>query len=181
MVAEEQADPVVAPVFERLRKRWGRVLHLYRVLAWSPPLVKAWADFAWALRFDLDAPRRLREMMVIRIAEELGADYEYRHHLHMARDEGVTAEQIAALSGWRDADCFDERERVVLTLADDLAKRPGASAETMAALQRLFGEKHALEFVVTGSFYCGVARIINSAGVEIEPDHHGLRAKNDSA
>jgi 4-carboxymuconolactone decarboxylase len=179
MVSESSNDPIVATVFSRLRQRWGKVLHLYRVLAWSPELVGAWAAFAWSLRFETSASRKLRELLIIRIADLLGAKYEYEHHLHMGLDEGITEKQIAALSDWRASDLFDETERTVLALADDLALKPGATGETMAALREIFSERHCLELLVTGSIYCGVARIINSAQIELEPEHRDLRPRND--
>lgn len=177
MVPEESDDPIVAPVFARLKQRWGRVLHLYRVLAWSPELVASWAAFAWSLRFDVKVSRKLRELMVIRIASLHGAIYEYQHHLHMALDEGVAQVQVDALSNWQHSNLFDEAERAVLALADDLALKPGATPETMAQLRSRFSERDCLEFVVTGSFYCGVARIVNSTQVTLEPDHTDLRAR----
>jgi len=101
MVAESSDDPIVMTVFDRLKRRWGTILNLYRVLAWSPELVRAWAAFAWSLRFEMNASRRLRELLIIRIAALLNANYEYEHHVLMAFDEGVTDEQVAALSEWR--------------------------------------------------------------------------------
>jgi len=175
MVAESSDNPVVAAVFERLKRRWGTVLNLYRVLAWSPELVRAWAAFASSLRFEMSVSRKLRELLVIRIAALLKAGYEYEHHLQMARGEGITEEQVAALYEWKDSGLFDKSERVVLALADDLALKPGASRETMAALQMIFSERDCIELLVTGSFYCGVAKIINSAQVELESDHASFR------
>lgn len=178
MVPEESSDPIVAPVFERLKKRWGTVLHLYRILAWSPELVASWSAFAWSLRFDLKASRKLRELMIIRVASLLGAKYEYQHHLHMALDEGVTPMQVDNLNDWQHSTLFGDDERAVLSLADDLALTPGASPETMAHLRSRFSERDCLELVVTGSFYCGVARIVNSTQVTLEADHEHLRAQN---
>lgn len=179
MVPDKSEDPIVGQVFDRLRKRWGRVLHLYRILAWSPELVRSWAAFAWSLRFDLKASRKLRELMIIRIAGLLGAQYEYQHHLHMALDEGVTAAQVAALANWRESDVFDLHERAVLALGDDLALKPGAEPRTMADLRALFDERICVELVVTGSFYCAVARIVNSTQVTLEADHAALRAHDE--
>jgi AhpD family alkylhydroperoxidase len=136
MVRADTTDAEVAPVFERMRKRWGTVLHLYRLLAWSPPLVKAWGAFAWSLRFEVGASRRLRELLVIHIAQQLGARYELAHHSHMAADEGITDAQIAALPQWRSSDLFDADERLMLQLGDELGGGPGASAATMAQLRR---------------------------------------------
>ncbi|MGE4404325.1 carboxymuconolactone decarboxylase family protein [Pseudomonas sp.] len=178
LVDEESDDPIVAPVFGRLKQRWGTVLNIYRVLGWSPQLVKAWSSFAWSMRFDLNASRRLRELLVIRIASLLGAEYEYQHHLAMALDEGVSPEQVTDLSEWRTSAKFDATDKAVLAMADELALGTGASADTMASLRRTLGERDTVELMVTGSFYCGVARIINSAQVQLEPHHGDLRARN---
>jgi len=179
MVDADSRDPVLQPVFERLKKRWGAVLHLYRVLGWSPPLVKAWASFAWSLRFELGASRRLRELMVVRIAQLLNARYEYAHHVHMALDEGISAEQIAALSGWQSSPLFDAQERLVLGLGDELATGPGASASTMKELQSRFSESDIMELLVTGAYYCAVARVVNSLDLDLEPGHEQLRARDE--
>src|SRR3546814_1705290 len=80
------------------------------------------------------------------------------------RSEGVTPDQIAALTDWQASDLFDNRECAALHLADDLALGFGASETTMARLQQVFSNSECVELLVKGSFYCGVARIINSAG-----------------
>ena len=179
MVPVETTDPVVAPVFERLKKRWGTVLHLYRVLAWSPPLVKAWGAFAWSLRFEVTASRRLRELMVVHIAQQLGARYELAHHSHMATDEGISPAQLEALPRWRDSGLFSADEQLVLQLGDELAKGRGAAAPTIEALRERFGESDLMEILVTGAYYCAVAQVVNSLDLDVEPGHEHLRARND--
>lgn len=179
MVSPDATDPVLQSVFGRLKQRWGEVLHLYRVLGWSPALVKAWGAFAWSMRFDLRASRRLRELLVVQIAHLLGAHYEYEHHMHMALEEGVTTEQLAALPDWCAAGkLFDADEQLILQLGFELALSPGASAETMSALQARFTESDVIEILVTGAYYCGVARVINSLDLELEPGHAQLRPRN---
>lgn len=178
MVSPDTDHPDIAPVFERLKRRWGTVLHLYRVLAWSPPLVKAWGAFAWSLRFEVQAPRRLRELMVIRIAQQLGARYEFGHHSHMAAEEGISDAQIEAMPRWRESGLFDADEQLMLRLADELALGPGASAETMAALKQRFPKGELMEILVTGAYYCAVARVVNSLDLDLEPDHEHLRARD---
>ena len=179
MVPVDTQDPDVAPVFERMKKRWGTVLHLYRVLAWSPPLVKAWGAFAWSLRFEVKASRRLRELMVVHIAQQKAARYEMEHHTHMALDEGFTPAQLEALPRWRDSGLFTADEQLVLQLGDELVQGRGASAATMEALRRRFGEGELMEILVTGAYYCAVAQVVNSLDLDLEPGHEHLRARND--
>lgn len=179
MVDENSRHEVLQPVFARLRQRWGAVLHLYRVLGWSPPLVKAWGLFAWALRFELKASRKLRELLVISIARQSGARYEFEHHKHMAEEEGVTQAQIAALADWKaNVPLFDADEQLMLRLADDLVQGQGATAATMEALKARFDNSDIMEILVTGAYYCAVARVVNSLDLDLEPNADELRARD---
>jgi len=179
MVDSDSQDEILKPVFARLKQRWGAVLHLYRVLGWSPPLVKAWGAFAWSLRFEVKASRKLRELLVIHIAQQLGARYEYGHHMQMALDEGITEAQIAALPRWKEGSAlFAPDEQLMLRLGDELALGPGASAETMAALKARFSHSDLMEILVTGAYYCAVARVVNSLDLDLEPGHEDLRARD---
>lgn len=179
MVAEDTADEILKPVFSRLKARWGAVLHLYRVLGWSPPLVRAWGAFAWSLRFEVKASRKLRELLVIHIARHLGARYEFEHHRHMAQEEGITDAQVEALADWTSKrELFDADDCLMLTLGDELALGAGASAATMSALKQRFSNSDLMEILVTGAYYCAVARVVNSLDLDLEPNHDALRARD---
>ena len=179
MVDEATPDPILEPVFTRLKARWGAVLHLYRVLGWSPSLVKAWGGFAWSLRFEVTASRRLRELLVIHIAQRLGARYEFEHHRHMAQEEGLTDAQVNALADWTSyASLFTADEQLMLRLGDELALGPGACAETMEAMKARFSNSDLMEILVTGAYYCAVARVVNSLDLDLETGHESLRARD---
>lgn len=179
LISEDSEDPIVKRVFDRLKSRWGGVLNLYRLLGWSPNLLNSWSSFAWSVRYELGVDRKLCELVIVRIAILTKATYEYEHHLRIAQREGVTPDQIAALTDWQASDLFDNRECAALHLADDLALGFGASETTMARLQQVFSNSECVELLVTGSFYCGVARIINSAGVAVEAHHSSLMPSNE--
>ncbi|QUN32065.1 carboxymuconolactone decarboxylase family protein (plasmid) [Cupriavidus sp. KK10] len=169
MVDTDTVDPELKDVFEKMRQQ-GTVLNVWRMMAWSPALAKAWAPCSRGLRNDLSVSRKLRELLIVQIALRHESRYEYGHHVHMARAEGVTPAQLAALPNGRDGALFDADEALVLQLADDLTHASGASAATMNALLERFGEKHLMELLATGAFYCAVARIVNSLDCELEPE-----------
>lgn len=169
-------DPALRATFERLRQRWpgAPVLHLYRLLGWAPGLVGPWQKFAQALRFRVAAPAALRELMVVRSGQLLGADYEWQHHWVAALDAGITEGQLQALPTWRDSPLFDARERAVLALADDTALGTGASEQTVNTLWSLFPTQEVAELIVIAGFYAGVGRIVNSFGVPLEPGFESM-------
>lgn len=169
MVDTDTVDPELKDVFEKMKQQ-GTVLNVWRMMAWSPALAKVWAPFSRGLRNNLSVSRRLRELLIVQIALRHESRYEYGHHANMARVEGVTPAQLAALPDWRDSTLFDADDALVLQLADDLTQTSGASAATMAALLERFGEMHLMELLATGAFYCAVARIVNSLDCELETE-----------
>lgn len=175
---EHSQDPLVAAEFAKLKHRWGAILHLYRLLAWAPRTMKAWGAYAWSLRFEVDVPHRLRELLILHLGVLLEASYEYEHHLPMARDAGISQAQIDGLRDWRTLDVFDAVERSILQLGDELAFGRGASPSTMEALRTALGEQQTIELLVTAAFYCGVARVINSTGVTLEPGYEHQRPQH---
>src|SRR5690242_11660336 len=58
----------------------GGPLHLYRALANQPEILAAWREFASALRERCRLPRELRELVVVRLAQLAGSEYELVHH-----------------------------------------------------------------------------------------------------
>ena len=144
------------------------------MLGWAPGLVGPWLAFARALRFDVDASAKLREILIVRSGQLLGAEYEWRHHWAIARDAGIAEEKLRALTEWRTSELFDEDERAVLALADETASGTGASEQTMRALASRFSNERVVELVVTAGFYSGVARIVNSLSVPLEPGFESM-------
>lgn len=169
MLSQHPEEPRARQLFEHVRKARGpdfELPDLYRVLGVNAPMFKAWLDFAWPLRLHAQTPRQLRELLILRGALVSRTAYEWAHHLPMAAEAGVNPQQIEALPRWRDADCFDARERAVLRLADEVTAGPGASDDVLAELKHSgFNDADVVELVLTASFYVCVSRFLNSMGI----------------
>lgn len=181
-VPDDPDDPRVREVFERLRRRWqgAPILNLYRLIAWAPGLLGPWTDFAHALRFKTALPPDVRELMIVRSGQLTEAEYEWRHHWAAAIEAGVSEAKLQALDGWRSSDRLDERERAVLSLAEDTALELGASDETMSTLKAHFPNEQVVELVMIAGFYCGVARIVRSLGVPLEPGFESMTPRDET-
>jgi alkylhydroperoxidase family enzyme len=172
MVPAEPDDPVLAQMFAEVRARGIRLPNLYRVLAHAPPMLRAWLDFAWPLRLQARAGRRIRELLILRGAQVSRTHYEWVHHVPMALAAGVTQAQIDALDdGWENCPLFGEPEKAVLRLADEVTHGPGASAGCIAALvQQGYSSAEITELTLTASFYVCVSRFLHSMDVQLEGD-----------
>jgi alkylhydroperoxidase family enzyme len=159
----------VAPLPRSASRRLAAVgrdpINLHRALAHAPALLTPVLDLIHALRFDAAVPRGLRELMICRIAQIEGSDYELAHHLPMAAESGLDAEQLASLDRWREADCFSTPQRTVLGYAEHLGA--GAPRDD-AALDVCFNPAEQTELTVTGATYIALARMLRALDVRID-------------
>lgn len=111
---------------------------------------------------------KLREVAILRTAKLTGSAYEWTQHVPIARACGVTDEQIAAMDNWQDAKCFDEVERLVLTLTDEVTRDVKGRRETLEALKRLLGPAELVELILSIGFWGMVARLLETTEVDLE-------------
>ena len=164
----EPADEITAAVFETFRQEGRDPIALYRVLAHSPPMLRAYAGLARGLRYDAATPRALRELMILRTAQLTGSDYEWAHHRAMAAANGVPDEKVHALAAWRSSTLFDGCERAALRCVEEIHD-VALSDEAFAELERELGASATIELVLLAAFYEAVARRIQARGLEVEP------------
>ena len=163
---------------------------LYRVLAHSPRMLRAYAGLARGLRYEAETPRALRELMILRTAQLTGSEYEWAHHRAMAAANGVPEEKVrgARLLAGR-ARSSTERERAALRCVEEI-HTVALSDEAFAELERAVGAPATVELVLLAAFYEAVARMIQALGLEVEPPYrryvgepelHGSSRARDAA
>lgn len=174
LVPDDSSDPIVAEVFKRFQDEGRRPIALYRALANAPELLRAYSGLAAALRYQAQTPRALRELAILRTAQLTGSDYEWSHHVPMARSAGVSDAQIAAVAHWRTSDAFDGRERALLRCAEEI-HRCALSDEAVAELKRSYSDAEVVELVLLVAFYQAVARVLDGLAVEVEAEYQSHR------
>ena len=179
LVPLEPADEVTAAVFEGFTREGREPIALYRALAHSPLLLRAYAGLARGLRYEAATPRPLRELMILRTGQLTGSEYEWAHHRAMAQAAGVEPEKVAALAGWRTSELFDERERAALRCVDEV-HAIALTDEGFAELETAFGRAEAVELVLLTAFYQSVARVIQALGLELEPIYERYAGELDA-
>lgn len=154
-------------VADRVGQAGAPGVNLYRALAHAPSLLRAWIDFAWALREECETARSLRELMILRTAQRALSQYEWNQHRFMATEAGVDEHQVAELSMWRTSPAFTDAERAALALTDALFD--GCVPDQVnTALGEHFDEKARVELTLTAAFYCAVPRLLDALRVPVE-------------
>ena len=170
LLPTEARDEVTAAVFDTFRAEGREPIALYRVLAHSPLMLRAYAGLARGLRYEAQTPRTLRELMILRTAQLTGSQYEWAHHRAMAAASGVPEEKVRELADWRASTRFDADERAALGAVEEIHD-VALSDDAFAALERAVGAAATVELVLLASFYEAVARMIQAFGLEVEPSY----------
>ncbi|WP_322860982.1 carboxymuconolactone decarboxylase family protein [Mycobacterium europaeum] len=138
-------------------------------LAHHPALAKAFLRFNVHLLTSSTLPPRIRELAILRVAHRRGCAYEWSHHVAMAKAEGMTDDEIAAVQQGRPADEFD---RVVIAGVDELEEKSQLSDQTWAALGVRLDDRQRMDFVFTVGCYALLAMAFNTFGVQLENAEH---------
>jgi alkylhydroperoxidase family enzyme len=158
-------DPVDQP-----GTAWGTVGTWWTVLALVPEILdhtKAFGALYSDPAFRLDP--KLRELAVTRAGWASESQFVFSPHRKLARDRGVTEEQMKAIPSWPTADCFSPVERAVLAYTDALVLSGGrVSDATFAALQAEFSDEEILVLTFTVSLY--KMQAIISRALRLESD-----------
>jgi alkylhydroperoxidase family enzyme len=157
---------------ERIHSLGGNSLHIYQILAHHPTLLAGWVEFAYCIRKDCQTSRSLREIMILRSAQLVHSDYEWQQHYKMAKDAGVTDEQINHLENWRSSSLFSPQEKLAIELMESILVGK-VSDELAARILQVFTKKEYIELVLTGSFYTMVPRVLDCLQVPLEENSAG--------
>ncbi|WP_118915653.1 carboxymuconolactone decarboxylase family protein [Mycobacterium shigaense] len=136
-------------------------------LARHPALAKAFLRFNVHLLMSSTLPPRIRELAILRVAHRRESAYEWSHHVRMAKAEGITDEQIAALQR---GEALDEFDRAVITAVDELDEKSQLSDQTWSALGERLSDQQRMDFVFTVGCYTTLAMAFNTFGIQLEHD-----------
>jgi alkylhydroperoxidase family enzyme len=138
--------------------------------AHHPALAKAFLRFNVHLLTSSTLPTRIRELAILRVAHRRNAPYEWAQHVRIAKNEGITDDQIAAV---RRGEAVDDFDRTVLIAVDELDEKSELSDQTWAALGERLDVQQRMDFIFTVGCYALLAMAFNTFGVQLEnADQH---------
>ncbi len=144
-------------------------LNVFRMVAGAPRAVRPFMALGRAvLSTPLDARRR--EIAVLRVAHATGARYEWAQHEQLARNVGVTEEEIAAIGGQDTVTSSDEELNLICRVADEVSRDVRLSDEALEQVIDRYGHRPATELILLVSYYNMVSRFLESTRVEVEDE-----------
>lgn len=152
----------------------GSLLNLYGTLINHPTLYTPRGRFGSYLQRDSMLDAQTRELLIMRTAWNIRAEYEWAHHVEAAKTAGFTDAQIARIAQGPNAAGWTEKQRALLTAADELRHEAFVSDETWNTLARYYPMKERIEIVYTVGGYTMTGLAINSFGIQVEPGYPAM-------
>jgi AhpD family alkylhydroperoxidase len=164
---DDAVDHALSGMIPAGRRHPAGTGNLLATLVRHPDLTRAFLRFNNHLLFNSTLPSRLRELAVLRVAHRRGCEYEWRHHVRIGREAGLTD---GVIDGVRRGEATDELDRAVLRAVDELEDKSNISDETWATLSEHLDERQRMDLVFTIGCYGALAVAINTFGVEADQE-----------
>jgi alkylhydroperoxidase family enzyme len=172
---EEPEGEDLRNLYERLSKNPMGNLNIFKVMAHSPALMRNWLRMATPLLGDgLLLSARLREIAILRVAQNARSEYEFGQHIPIARAVGLTDEEIASLQDYEEGETFTELEKAVIQYVDSVASFDAGSPDRARELKRWLSDRELLELSFVIGHWTMVACVLVPLEVELD-EHVGSR------
>ena len=162
---DDDARDALRPMMPRERQNAEAAGPMLSTLVRHPALAKSFLGFSAHLLFRSTLPARIREVAILRIAHRRGCTYEWVHHTEMAKAEGLTDSDVAAVAAGKTGYDLDQ---LIIDAVDQLDQRSNLTDATWEALSKHLTEQQRMDLVFTVGSYAMLAMALNTFEVPLE-------------
>jgi alkylhydroperoxidase family enzyme len=159
------------PRHQRLQRE-GRPkgANILGTLAHHPELARAFLTLNGHLLMATTLTERQRELLVLRVAAASKSSYEWAQHLFLARDVGLSDDEIAWIAWGADAPMWSVLDATLLRAVDELVEDGRISATTLPVLQDHLDVQQILDLIYTVGCYLSLAWMMRSLDIDLDDD-----------
>lgn len=144
-------------------------LNVFRMVAGTRGALRPFLQLGGAVLSSSLDPRR-REIAVLRVAHATDAGYEWAQHERLARNAGVTDQEIKAIATEEPVCSLDQEGNLICRVADEMSLNVRLSDDTLEQIIFRYGPREAAEVILLVSYYNMVSRFLESTRVELEDE-----------
>lgn len=151
----------------------ARDINLLRALAHSPNAARSFLNLGKFIRHQSRLDPRLRELAILQVGYITRSPYEYSHHIKIAREFGVSDDDINAMideTAGRQTR-LEPLAKAVLRAAREMTLDLGLSDGTFAALRSSLDNERVTDLILTIAFYNGVVRLLAALQIDVEESY----------
>lgn len=151
-------------------------LNVLGTLARYPALTEAYHTLTGHALFGTALSPRQRELLVLRVAAHRDATYEWRQHVVLAGDVGITDDELERIAEGPDAPGWAPLDGALVRAVDELLDDALIGDATWAVLSAELDVEQLMDVIFTVGTYDVLAMLFRSFGVPLDDD---LRTGSD--
>jgi alkylhydroperoxidase family enzyme len=144
--------------------------NIMKALAHSPKLARRISQLGQYFMSELSLDPRLRELAVLILMKRLNCDYGFVNHIGVARQTGLSREQIDHIDSYQMSPLFSDDEKLILRYAEELTLKAQVDDELFRQVQRRIGTLNVLDLTAAVGFWNMMARNLNGLQIDLEPE-----------
>jgi alkylhydroperoxidase family enzyme len=147
-------------------------MNVMRMAANAPASTKALVDLAQSILFYSAFDPRKREIAVLRVAHVTRSNYEWTHHVEVAKHYKISDEEIKIIQSEESVTSLDKEGNLLCRVADEISRDVCLSDDALSQILDLYGAQGATELILCVSYFNFLSRFLESTRVELENSHH---------
>jgi AhpD family alkylhydroperoxidase len=141
-----ERGPLRRIAYRMARRRLGRVPEPFAVAAHHTQIFSAMSGFEMALEKSKHMPLRYKVLGELRASMVVGCEFCVDIGSMIARESGLTDDEMKDLVDWRASERFDDKDRAVIEYADAISRTPtDVPEELFERLRAHFDERQLVE------------------------------------
>lgn len=154
-------------VFDDIIQARGKLADSYAVMLHAPDLVARIVQLATAIRFESSLSRLTLELIALTVCAELDNPYEIAVHTPTSIAAGVSPATLAAIEARAEITGVEDYVSIPIACARELLHTHQLSDQKFTAIQRLFGDRGAVEFLGAVGLYSMLSYMQNGLQVRL--------------
>jgi 4-carboxymuconolactone decarboxylase len=151
----------------------GKLIEPFVPMLRTPELMTRLQLVGEYLRFGSGLPAHLTELVILIVARRWDQDYEWGHHVPLARTAGLDEGVIAAVRDDADVTGPDD-VRAAWQFVAELQDQRAVTDSTFGAAMRTVGDAGVVELIATVGYYTTLAMTMNAARTPVPHDYERL-------
>lgn len=144
-------------------------LNVFRMLANADSAFAPFLQFGGAVLQYLELDPVLRELVILQVAKQTNAEYEWVQHETIARAVGASDGQVEAVAaGDLDSASLAPDAQALLKFTVQVVDRERADDEVFAAVREHFPPRQIVEAMLTAGEYLMLARVMTHLDLEMD-------------
>jgi AhpD family alkylhydroperoxidase len=166
-VPEESVTPEIRAAYERVKKKYGKLLEPVSIAANHPEFFKAYISFEGSFAAATRMDSKLKQLAYLKVAALIGCPFCIDLGSALAKKAGISEIQMRELPRYRQSLAFTDEEKLVLDLAEAMTEKPVQVPDSLfAQLQERFDSAQIVEITAAIALENFRSRFNHALGVE---------------